>query len=599
MATSWVRPPLSTLVLLLVGTLLPATAAVGVPAAAGADRDIRLAPAAPDRPVRGRDAAAGSSEWRVSRGGTTDGTTPGTAVRATPGSGGIDATLDLGLTGFTDLAVDPTTGRVFLSEGTDGQVLVVEADGSRRRELDVAGGDRLVPDADGMLWTTHGRDKTVSRIDPVTLAVDTWTLEQCMPLSAVRVRDHVLLGADRCGDGYNESVRTFSATTLPGPVTPVRVPVRSDGSSPYDDLMAVPGDPGSVYAGGYSPSDFARYAVEDTEAGLLLVLAARPDRSSVGGFEIGGTGDLVGSTFEEAFTLDPQTLDPTSSVSGVQRRIGQVVQRADGLLALTEDDPQLSLFRDGVLWRSYTLPAISLYDGVVGLGFGAERLYVVTANTYRHSAYRLHLITPRGASRITVDRGPVERLTGRPITLDLRLEGAPAGSEVVVRGRSRGRWSELARGTTDADGRLQLEGSLVNSTLFEASYAGTPTIDPATTRVFAMARARVRNRMVGATGTRRGVAVYRDGGTAVLSFVVDPDSHRGDCVRVPIEWFEGGVWAQVRQYRCVELRKRSVGAAGLTVQGYPGRRFRMRAEFEGDDTNTASAGPWREFTFRR
>lgn len=563
MATTRVRPALSTLVstvvLLLFGTVLPATAAAGSASAAPSEREVRPAPVA---------------------------------------TGGVDATLDLGLTGFTDLTIDPGTGRIFLSPGGDASVVVVEADGSRRRELDVAGGDQLVPDATGVLWTTHARDRTVSRIDPDTLEVATWQLEQCMPLSAVRVRDHVLVGAERCGDGSSESMRAFPAATPPGPVPTARVPVQTDSWTPHDDLIAVPGDPDSVYADGYN-EDMGRYVVEDTDTGPRMVLAARPAMSSWRGYEVGGTGVLIGTNVDEAFTLDPQTLEPLSVVPGVQRRVVGAAQRTDGLLAIAEDDPDLSLFRDGVLWRSNELPALSTYDEVVGLGFGEETLYAVTANTYRGTAYRLHLVTPRDASVLTLDRGPVERLTGRPISLDLHLEGAPAGSEVVVRGRSRGRWSELGRGTTDAEGHLQLQGTLVHSTLFEATYAGTPTIDPATTRVFAMARARVRNRMVGATGTRRGVAVYRDGGTAVLSFAVEPDSHRGDCVRVPIEWFEGGVWTQVRQYKCVELRKGSVGAAGLTVQGYLGRRFRMRAEFEGDDTNTAGAGPWREFTFRR
>jgi YVTN family beta-propeller protein len=142
--------------------------------------------------------------------------------------------------------------------------------------------------------------------------------------------------------------------------------------------------------------------------------------------------------------------------------------------------------------------------------------------------------------------------------------------------------------TVDKQGDAALSYRMVGRTKFTASFAGDYRYAPRTVSTTSLVIAKLRSSMAKSKGARGKYARYDRRKGAALSAEVTP-ADPGDCLKFQLQKKSHGGWYPARS-KCYAMNE--VGVASGVAKGTPGVRYRLRVEFLGDPSNTATRSGW-------
>jgi hypothetical protein len=344
--------------------------------------------------------------------------------------------VDLGLTGFSEMVVDQEHGRIFISEGEGGSVVVVGLDGApvaELTELEGAQGLWLDPSA-ARLWVAATEAGAVGEVDTATLAV---TVHQTGAASCphdLATGEGLVWFADECGDGSlaaldpaTDQVTTFADAEAErwrlatSPAVPGRLFAVAEGSA----LLA-----GFDVTGGTVPTLVG--SGEPVETGGADDLAIRPDGRAL----VLASGEVI-STAEFPAWLG--THPETSSVAVA--RDGRVAGVApDGWRAF---DPHLLNLTAAAPYAEGSWAGEAIRPR--GLAWGAATLHAVTMRP-SDGRFLLHEVMPKRPTSVSIGTAQTTQPYGANVRLNVSLSGArPGDREVAVYATPQGGRPALVR----------------------------------------------------------------------------------------------------------------------------------------------------------
>jgi hypothetical protein len=406
--------------------------------------------------------------------------TPRSATASIAGS----TSVDLPLTGLTEMVVDDAHGHIFLTgysavvnaSGThDGVVAVANADGTMNTTLDVPGAAGMYLDpGSNTLYVAEGDANAIQPIDTSTLtlgaAIDTGTAAGCPMdiskiggflwtnigcgtnaggLAKIRLSDDAVTGygSDAAGELLASSGTTlFTVGTHMSPTSQVDA---------YDVSSGTPSSAGSAGTGLTSPQD-----LDVSPDGTDLLVTSAYDLESFAVSDL--SGDVVYDT------------TPYAVAGAVSPDSGWVV---GGMSA------GVSVYQTGTAapLNTFALPDIAP-RGVAMSADDTELFAVTGAGTLGDGHPVLWTIAdptvPR--SSLALDAGAASFRLGTPIaisgTLSFTGTGSPSGAAVhIVRTNPDTSQTPLADATADAGGGFQLSDTppQLGSYTYAATFDGT------------------------------------------------------------------------------------------------------------------------------
>lgn len=517
-----------------------------------------------------------------------------TILAGTATSAGAATGVPLGLTSFSDMVVDEAHGHVFVSDGV-GQVLVRDLDGAAVTSLtglDKPAGMTLSDDGATLYVALHSSQILV--VDATTLA--TTTLDagtDACPID-VATTSGLLWVSNPCGGLFGQVDALDPGT---GTVTP------SVADAGVVLLVASPALPDTLlwFEVGSSPGTLTVADVSMSPGPGLAVRASAQVGSNTRDAAISPDGTRVvtasGSPYQHP-VYDTADLSPAGSFAS-DAYPNAVAYRPDGMLAAGISgwyEPDVYVYPAGssTLFRKYEFGGTSNELLPAGLEFGTERLYAVTGNLYSNTNYRLQVITPRPASKVTVttDRSTYEY--GRKSKVSVRLTAtAGAQRQVQIYAQEQGGVRRLAAtGTVPVGGTLTKSIAVKRATTFTAEYAGDSQADVASGKDSVKVHAKIKTKAIGYLRKSGRYYLWSASKKAYVFGNVLPN-HAGDC-----EYFQGqflvrGRWGYSDTTSCVTLSSDSW--AGVYLKGdrrlipYP---FRFRAIFKSASGNLGTTSTW-------
>lgn len=322
------------------------------------------------------------------------------------------------LRGFQDLEVDEQHGRVFVSQGKAGPVVVTDSAGQHSSTLaGTTGATDLTMSRDGtQLLLAMGR-AGVGVLDVATGQIEVTGINDCAE-SVADVADLIFVFTD-CS-----SRQLIALDPATGEITTL-LPVSSELQ-----LETSAAAPDSLLVGHHETSQpvVSRYIVDTSSGVPTLTRAATHQEERGGRFELFDAGSkLVTSA---GTVLDAVTLEAAATPYPANReRTADVAVREDGMVALTGGDPAtVAIFAPGSRRRLNHLDFTGGPSSRVvanGVAFAGDRMFVVTRDgTYADDVrnLRLRVVVPRAASRLTLTPARTYRC-GQNARLNVQLTG--------------------------------------------------------------------------------------------------------------------------------------------------------------------------------
>jgi hypothetical protein len=521
-----------------------------------------------------------------------------TILAGLPAMAQADENKEIGLTGFADILVDQSHGHVFITQD-NATIVVTDLDGSPITTIgNMYGAQGMVLSDDGAtLYVGLSDGDGIAAIDTVTLAATAHGTGTSTCPGDLAFTSGQVWFSSVCGAGLR--ALDPSDWSVSGSLANLSDAVIEASPAYPDQLFAMQRgiSPGTLYAyttvGGATPSATvrtSRWNVGSNGRDLALT----PDAGTV--------ITASGAPYEHpAF----KTTDLSGAgVYGSSYYPNAVAVREDGMVAAGISgyyQPDVYLYQPGstTLFRSYEFGGTDneLLPG--GLAFSSTRLYAVSADLYTHSNYRLHVLTTRNNTDLSIG-------TDRKA---YRFDGAAtvtAGLPVAMAGRTISIYAEpfagarrlVASGPVDADGRLTATVRVTQRTRFVAEYAGDQEFEPKSASTTVTAAAKTTATMLDARRRSGKYYLYRFDRSAIIKGAVSPN-HGGDCLK--FRWqFYSGRWRSGALTSCVPMTAQSSGR--FLLRGHKrdiGVKFRLRAEWPGDMQNTKQNSPWRYVKFVR
>ena len=150
---------------------------------------------------------------------------------------------------------------------------------------------------------------------------------------------------------------------------------------------------------------------------------------------------------------------------------------------------------------------------------------------------------------------------------------------------------ELANGPVDAMGDLRASQDVTVTTTFAAHFAGDEVYEPRTVSLRRQVAARVTSALYGHYARSGAYHLYRRTANPVLRSTIAP-VHSYQCTTFEAQRYVNGGWRTFHKNTCVEsdhMGRMTSVLGGSHPVNVP---HRVRAAFNGDQSNMASSGPW-------
>ncbi len=524
-----------------------------------------------------------------------------------------DGFYDVGLTGVSDLLVDQSAGKVFISDGTSLTVTSLAGAVLATKTLP-ASVDTMVMSDDGSvvfglaLHTPDLAGGKVTRIDASTLKVTS------TPSPVASAATSIAYSAGLVWV-LNAGASLFADATLV-PLNPADLTDASAGAGPFDagayvtQMVASPGVQGALFAWAAGQSPVALYRIDvtgPTSPTATLGVSLTGVSGSIGAVDVAPDGSEVVATYGKAINfLDPTTLtvsapafdDPSYSAPDDVKIHGSddVVGFVDsGSLSPTPRFyfPSTDDFGIAPLYPS-TVSGLSVMAG--SLGFGANHLYWIARNNVMSAGtnsytYRLGISTPAHTSAMSIS---VPKNNGwkynAAVTVTATLSKVPgadlSGQTVEIYGQKRsGGLSTLGSGTVDpTTGVFSVTFHVKEYTTLTAVFPGTDTYAPAIASTWVKSHLKIKSK---ALRTKRHIgkyALYHYWQNAIAKNHIAPN-HSGSKYFFTWQYYKNG-WHTANSPQYVLLNSTSNGYYLLKgAKSVIGIKFRIIGYFKGDKRN--------------
>jgi hypothetical protein len=494
------------------------------------------------------------------------------------------------LAGFSHLAVDEPHGRLFLSQGAAGPVVVTDLSGAITSTLTGLGGatDLVLDPSGATVWVALPGSSAIAAVNTADLAVTTypigggacpsrlavvdahvWTVAQCGASAAELYR--LTPGAGTVSDIEPVSAGTLLAGSaqLPGVLVTVR-PTDVGGTLEELDVTASPGQAPTVLAS------------NDQLDSLPLQIAVSADGQRV----VTSRGFVYRSS---DLSLGRDRGDP-----GVDTALAV---RADGQVAYG-DLHTVHGFRlpGGTPTVDVDLTPAQLRPD--GLGYGAHDVYVVTSDATGFGVTRMALRLP---TAFHVALGARRVRYGHAVDVSVIAAAAPARAAIDLYAKPKGSPRRLvAHGLLDAGLRLDTSYVVKADETLIATFAGDPDWAPWSAQASVTVRPDVTMALSGELKVSHGRYVYRAGSHVHAVATALPHDTVG-CVRVRLQVKESGRWRPYAPADC--LRVSTKGRARVSLgHTAPLRGVDARVSawlFDHPDDVAMAHTPWTALTFVR
>jgi hypothetical protein len=312
--------------------------------------------------------------------------------------------------------------------------------------------------------------------------------------------------------------------------------------------------------------------------------------------------DAAGSHIPTGYGQTYRTSTWGAGASYRQAATDAVAQRAsDGMLAFGGGSGP-ALFKPGARtpYRVYNYGEVSPLVQSDGLAFGRKNLYAVTSDEDA-TAFHVRVITPRKQATATITTSKRHVSYGKRVRVMVSVNRRDKHAKVSIYAHDvRGHRHLVSTGAVDRRGHFSVRARVKERTSFAAVVHDNSRYDGVTeiARGVTVAAA-VRTRFIKPAGHSGKYALYHPSQKASLEGHVLPD-HSDGCLTFHLQLFARGHWGFGASTGCVSLRFHS-RAIGF-VQGdrrLIGIPMRMRAEWAGDERNTARTSRWRYCMFVR
>ncbi len=513
------------------------------------------------------------------------------------------------LRGFADIVADPTTGRVFVSEGPANAVLVADTDGEQVAILHgLAGASGMVLDSGNpTLYVALEDAHAIAVVNTTTLAVTTLALGSDVCPSTLALGAGLLWFGYTCRSSWGElgavDPTTGAVSLNLGESFSDEAPVLA--SSP--DLM-----PNVLFAGaqGVTPGQVTRVDVTGGVDPTATITARRKVPDSLRDMAISADGaDLivagVSQDYERAFSTDH--LSPQRRYDSTFYPVAVAVRASDGLVAAGSDtsalEPDVYLYRpevhrlyghvyfgdDGFKTSRELLPG--------GLAFGAQNLYAVTADSRFGRVLRLRVITPLPQPRlsVTTDRSEYRYQATAIVTAHLGQSGENRTVTIFARGADEDQ-RQVAKGEVDSAGDLEVSVPVTRHTFFTARFAGDDTWSDTVASAEVDVHAKVTDRLTRYVAEDGTFKVYPTGTNPRAFAHVEPHLS-GTCVYWHTQVQTDGQWSDESLSGCAVIDFRGIETQRIQGDFAVGERIRVRAEWRDDSYNLDAHGAWQYATF--
>lgn len=514
-----------------------------------------------------------------------------------PTTAHADGVKALSLTGFADIVVDDAHGHVFISQDS-ATLLVFDLDGNPVGSVpNLYGAAGMALSEDGTkLWVALSDGDAVAAVDTSTLAATSYPTGVSTAPTSVAVTSGLVWFSHGGGKVGALDPTDGSVTLNLGSVS---------GSAL---LAASPAKPGELFAigTGVSPTTLYAFTAANGETPTLSQRTSRWNTGSNGrdlAITPDGTKVVVahGSPYEHPAFL---TTDLSSAGSYASTNYPNAVAiRGDGMVAGGVDgtyDYDIYVYPAGStsLLRKYELggQGNELLDR--GLAFGSSRLYAVSGDTYDDVNYKLHVITPRKPSSMTLttDRSSYRYGAGAKVTVT--LAAGTTNRSVSIYATPYGSAKKLVTTVQVPVGQSKTVSVAVHKrTTLSATNPGDEQYDAASASATVKVAARVTPKVFNSKGRAGKYYLFGPRARALLGALVSPN-HGGQCLYFRLQFLVPSGRTIVS--KCIKMTPKSV--AGAYVDGHPdliGVPFRMRAEWRGDTANLAARSAWRYMKFTR
>ena len=387
----------------------------------------------------------------------------------TPAASTADGVRDLDLTGFSEMVVDREHGRIFISQGNGG-VVVLGLDGSRVAALPgLAGAQGLWLDPSGdTLWVAASEAGAVGEVDTVTLQVTTHATGAGSCPHDVASGDGVVWFADDCGASTIAALdpSTGQVTSFPDVAPPTE--------KREWRLATSPALPGKLFA--YSES--VRHLVALAATGGGMPALTETARVPWVGWTAGGD-DFAITPDGSAIVVAGGEIRRTDTLAqgGNYRHMSSVAIRDDGRVGAVDDGG----------WRAFDpLPVASAgaerfsfdrgswrgeWVQSKGVAWGDGVLYAVTRRG-TDGQYRLRAAIPKHPSTVRIRTERTSFRYGKRANVTVRLTASSPNRVVALYARPEGEPTVLlARGRVGGEG-LVVPYRYLRTTTFTAIYDG-------------------------------------------------------------------------------------------------------------------------------
>ncbi len=500
------------------------------------------------------------------------------------------------LAGFSDLQV--AGGLVFLSQGEEGGLRVLDAEGADVTTIDAltgAYGLSLRADGSTLLVALPAQHRIA--------AVDTGTLDIASFDAGVDSAGEAACPGDVVEDGgllWFTSACPFRVTRLDvlDPTTGETHHDVSDVPFPWGELLTSSSHPGRLWLGDRSyPASYKLFTLTATPEPAATLVAQVDDVPTFADLALTPDGATVVTSTGARFAVDDAAeltpLTPTFVRSGV-------ATSTDGATAFSGNAGTrgVSVLRpDGTLMRGYAWPE-SEVPVAQGLGFAGGRLFVVSFTDRGLYDYVIREWRPGldTGLRVTTDRARYDH--GDTASVTVRLTGGDTNRKVTLLATPWGRRRHWV-GTREVDGLgvARFEVPVTRRTRFEARYAGDDAWEPADDSTSVGVAARLQPWMRQQTGRDGRYYLYGRGRTLVGGSTVAP-RHPGDCLAFRVQLRDRGSWRDLLVLPCTPLDSSSKATVRIRwVPRLVGVPLRIRARWPGDDESLARTGDWRYARF--
>ncbi len=501
-----------------------------------------------------------------------------------------DASRDVGLSGFAEMAVDQSHGHVFISQDS-GTVVVTDLAGKPVGTLEGlpgANGMTLSDDGSELYIALTGADEIaqVDTADPFAAgAVTTFpTGTSTCPLDVAYTAGLVWYAAT-CDTQWADLVALDPATGT----------LYDTGSTVYNPrLTSSPAVPDTFFAGdrGLSPAALYKYSVTGLPAPSVTPISA----SDVNGSSLALSHDGATAVTGDHRQFATADLTQTHSYAVSHATNAVAMRSSDDLIAFgTTDGVVFYPNGSGTRLGTYRFddPDAEVVDG--GLAFGATTLYAVTFDVQAESQYALQVVTPRNRPRaslsVAVSKGHYRY--GKKATVTVTLHGHKSTSQLELWAVTPdGKLYFLKHHRPDSHGRLSMRLAMSVNAAFVGIFDGDATVAANGAAKRVKVQAWVLGKLFKAKRHVHHVALYRPSQKALYGAAVGPNK-KGQCLYFRAQFHVHGHWGYDSTTSCVPLNKKS--GAGAFIQGskrLAGIPIRIRAEWYGDSFNTRANAKW-------